>query len=88
MADFILDAIDVLKDQECSGIAVVVIILVLTLVFVAKVIYVNRTSDLTRDEPGSSRRSMRMRTVTRGLICRRSSQLAGRRLVTTSSCGG
>jgi len=59
MTDFILDAIDVLRDQACSGIAVVVVmILVLTPVFVAKVIYVNLTSDLTLDGPGSSRRSM------------------------------
>ena len=49
MLDLLLDATDVLKDPAWSGIAVAVAILVPVLGFLARVIYVNRTSDLTRD---------------------------------------
>jgi hypothetical protein len=44
------DAIDVLRDPAWGGIAVPVAIFVPVLGCLARAIYVNRTSDLTRDE--------------------------------------
>ena len=50
MPDLLLDAIDLLRDPVWGGIAVAVAILVPALSLFARAIYVNRTSDLTRDE--------------------------------------
>jgi hypothetical protein len=70
MLDLLLDATDVLKDPAWSGIAVAVAILVPVLGFLARVIYVNRTSDLTRDGLRLLKALNEQVKGTRGLTCR------------------
>ena len=50
MLDFLHHAINLLRDSVWGGIAVAVAILIPTLGVLARAIYINRTSDLTRDE--------------------------------------
>jgi hypothetical protein len=50
MANLLVDTLGVLRDPAGDVIAVIAALLVLALSFVAKVVYFNRTSDLTRDE--------------------------------------
>jgi hypothetical protein len=51
LLDLLFDTINLLRDYVWGGIAAVVaIILILTLGFLAKTIHSSRTSDLTRDE--------------------------------------
>jgi len=50
MPDLLLYAINLLRDSVWGGIAVVVAVLVPALGYLAKGIYVNRNSDLTREE--------------------------------------
>jgi hypothetical protein len=50
MPDLLLYAINLLRDSVWAGIAAVVAVLVPALGYLAKGIYVNRNSDLTREE--------------------------------------
>jgi hypothetical protein len=50
MLSLLLDAINMLRDAVWVGIALVVVILIAALGFLARIIQSNRTSDLTREE--------------------------------------